>query len=270
MSHLLKIIAVLIVLSVVGAASYLAYDIFWKKNPPPPKPEPTLAATPQNPLQSILELAQTKAATGEINEAKSILESALPDLDQSPLSQNILNFLGKLNAASLLSPSPAPGKSTYVVVQGDSISRIASRSKINPDLIVFINNLPNHNLKIGQNLLIPELSLSISLDSKARQLTLLNNNIFFKSYPLIDIPSTVPSGNATVTDRLALLDGKRIAFGEKNYQAAQKIILLSAGGLSIKANDSSPQNSFSLSPPDMAEVFMLIRPGTPVTFHTNK
>lgn len=47
---------------------------------------------------------------------------------------------------------------TYVVKSGDSLSRIAKRHSTTVRQLMSINNLKNHNIKIGQKLIVPKAS----------------------------------------------------------------------------------------------------------------
>jgi LysM repeat protein len=259
------VVALALVVGIVGGSAYFAYDLFWEK------PEPVIEASaeptppPRDPAMVALEAAMTQLSQGNEAEAREGLESILVMATASSAASQARETLGQLNAAALFSPEPGPGKTPYVVAKGDAISRIATRAKISPDLLVFINNLPTINLQIGQTLQLPALNISGAIDPGARLLTLLNDGRFFKSYPLVEIPSPLPAGPAQVTDRVAMADGKRVAFGDKPYQASEKTILLNAGGLVIRAEGAGSQRGFVLSPADLAEVYLLVRPGTEFT-----
>ncbi|GAB4167031.1 MAG: hypothetical protein Fur0032_04850 [Terrimicrobiaceae bacterium] len=264
------VVALALVLGIIGGSAYFAYDLFWEK----PEPVVEVAAEPtpppKDPAEVALEAAMAQLAEGNEAAAREGLESLLVMATASSAASQARETLGQLNAAALFSPEPGPGKTPYVVAKGDAISRIAARAKISPDLLVFINNLPSINLQIGQTLQLPALNISGVIDPSAKLLTLLNEGKFFKSYPLVEVPSPLPAGPVQVTDRVAMVDGKRVAFGDKAYQASEKMILLNAGGLVIRAEGAGVQRGFVLSPADLAEVYLLVRPGTEFTMGTQK
>lgn len=266
MFQFLKIVVALaLVVGIIGGSAYFAYDLFWEKPELVPEAAAEPTPPPKDPAVTALEGATAQLAAGNEAEARAALESLIVMATSSPAASQAREILGQLNAAALFSPEPGPGKTPYVVAKGDAISRIATRAKVSPDLLVFINNLPGINLQIGQTLQLPALNISGAIDPGARLLTLLNDGKFFKSYPLVEIPSPLPAGPARVTDRIAMADSKRVAFGDKPYHGAEKTILLNAGGLVIRAEGAGTQRGFVLSPSDLAEVYLLVRPGTEFT-----
>ena len=88
--------------------------------------------------------------------------------------------LGGINTSQVFSPVPSPEKTSYAVGKGDSLVKIASKFKSNAELIFRANNMQTINLKIGQQLVIPQLDMSIVVDRKARTVTLLNRRPVFQ------------------------------------------------------------------------------------------
>ncbi|ALJ56939.1 LysM domain protein [Candidatus Xiphinematobacter sp. Idaho Grape] len=66
-----------------------------------------------------------------------------------------------------------------MVVAWGSLAHIASKFGSSAELIFRVNNLTNINLRVGQQLLVPQLAISILIDGKSRTLTLLNHGRFF-------------------------------------------------------------------------------------------
>jgi hypothetical protein len=169
-------------------------------------------------------------------------------------------------------------------------------------LIQKANSLSGIGLQIGQQLLIPSLKTSLELDRKAKNLTLLDNGIFVKEYPLLSSPSeptkALPAVNTKILDKIANAGNKRIAFGDKAYAQSERIILL-AGNPSIvgveipvpvpaplsppptqtsQSTNNSPwatpvplplslPSGYVLSKEDLLEIFPLVSRNTPVIIH---
>lgn len=190
----------------------------------------------------------------------------------------------------LCSPSTTANKSTYTVVKGDSLDRIARKQKSNPELIQRINGLPNINLQIGQVLVIPEVKTSVELDRQQGLMIVRNNDQFLKSYPLLSFPPMGAQKNpveTVVIDRIATVGNKRTAFGDKKYPESEQIIILrSCGNIVTPPNSNTAATTttpadttaatavtpvmppgFVLSDADMREIFPFITKNTPVTVH---
>ena len=125
-------------------------------------------------------------------------------------------------------PYPSPEKTSYAVGKGDSLVKIASKFKSNAELIFRANNLQTINLKIGQQLVIPQLDMSMVVDRKARTVTLLNGGQFFKEYRTVALktPGRSDFRPDQGTDKIALRDSNRVAFGDKNYSGSERWIML--------------------------------------------
>jgi LysM repeat protein len=138
-------------------------------------------------------------------------------------------MLGAANMALFFNPAENQSLISYTVVKGDSLAKIATKHHSNAELIQKANQLPGINLQIGQQLVIPELKLTLELDRAAKSLTLLNNGTYLKEYLLLSAP-TAPSTPANITtkilDKSAMAGTKRVAFGEKAYASSEKIILI--------------------------------------------
>lgn len=177
--------------------------------------------------------------------------------------------IGRINMDFLFSSTPGPGKEPYTVVRGDALVKIATKTGCNAELIMRSNNLATINLSIDQQLLIPKIDPKIVIDRETRTLTLYNGNAFLKEYALTQekLPSA-RQGDTTVTEKIAMKDGKRVAFGTKDYAESQKSVLL-GGGLTLQETPeegtAAPPNAILLGPEEFDEVYVLVSRGTPVT-----
>ncbi len=266
---------------IFGGIGLFYYVAFWKprhllsqEQPGPNQaPNATATATPDYTLPAF-EKATGLLKAGNMPEGRQALTDFITAYPQSSKVQEVKKTLGDLNTAEFFSQNPSADKTSYTVVRGDSLVRIASRFKTNAELIFQINNLVNTNLQIGQQLIIPKPDISLSINRKNQTLTLLNHGQFFKEYPILSLKAVNLPAHGTfqskVTDKFAIQDGKRLAFGDKNYFGSERNILLSQSGLMIR---SAPQNvaadqlptGIVLAAPDIEEMFAMINRGTPVT-----
>lgn len=272
---------ILCLLALIFGGVWLFYYVaFWKPNHLVSKEQKSgkdtssAAATPTPDFTvSAFEKAMNLIKAGNMPDGRQALREFITTHPQSSKIKEAKKTLSDINTTEFFSLAPSPDKTAYTVVAGDSLARIASRLKTSPELIFQINNLMNINLRIGQELMIPKPEVSLSIDKKNQVLTVLNHGQFFKEYPILSLKSSnLPvhgSFAAKVMDKFAMQEGKRLAFGEKSYFGSDRYIILSQGGIMIRAappNISPDQMpaGIILAPSDLEEMFSMINRGTPV------
>lgn len=278
-----KVLTILILIAaILGGAGFFVYETYLKPQKldkleqeaaamptPPPPPDPSIAAFEV--VRPYLE--------SDTPEARNALVGFVKSYPDSPLSKTAKAALGRINGALTLSPVPGPDKTTYTVVSGDSLVKIASKFKTGAELIYRANGLTTINLKIGQRLEIPQLDTAVVVDRAAGTVTVLNRGDFFREYVAesIKLPASMgkePSKTA-VSDKFMLKGSGRIPFGAKDYESGDRWIMLGSGGLAIRgmpapgADGQKPPvpPGIVLSPGDAAELFVLVTKGTPVTIN---
>lgn len=272
-------VIVCLVTLIFGGTGLFYYVTFWKpryllakEQQAHPSTPITATSIPDYTLPAF-EKAMGILKGGNIPEGRQALHDFLTTYPQSSKAGEAKKKLGDLNASEFFSVTPSPDKSLYTVVRGDSLVRIASHFKTSAELIFQMNNLMNINLQIGQELMIPKAEMSILIDRKNQILTLLNHGQFFKEYPILSLKASLPMHGtlqSKIIDKFAMRDGKRIAFGDKDYFGSERYIVLSQAGLMIR---SAPQDATAdqmppgivLAAPDAEEMFALVNRGTPIT-----
>jgi LysM repeat protein len=273
---LIRLLVILVLAAgVVGGALYFAYEMFWKAEKLDRIEAVEIAqqaALPPPPHPSLAELARAVAALrdGRTEEADGRLAAIVESDPAAPAAPDARALLGEIRMRALLSPGVAEGKTVYSVVKGDSLARISKKTGASPELLFRANNLETINLQIGQTLLIPEPDLRLLVSPATKTLTLLNHNAFLKEYPLEGAggPGLSPGASLSVADKIASIGDKRVAFGDTDFAATEKLILLQPGGSSIRpmpAGAGTPPPGIILSPADMDEIYVLVSRGTPVS-----
>jgi LysM repeat protein len=274
----MAIVRTLIILALVGlilgGSAFFAYELYWKPRRLDMEDKATSSQGPGGVPDYTLpafEKAADLQRKGEIDKARSAWVEFIANYPDSPKIGEAKRALGSINTGQVLSPVPSPEKTSYAVSKGDSLVKIASKFKSNPELIFRVNNLQTINLKIGQQLVIPQLDMSIVVDRKARAVTLFNRGQFFKEYQAVALktPGVSTSVRTKVADKIALQGSNRVAFGDKNYSGSERWIMLSATGLAIRGlpegAGAAPPSGIIVAQPDIEEIFLLVSRGTPVT-----
>lgn len=287
------LVILFIVAVILGGSGYFIYELYYKDikldqveavAPNEPKPTPT-----PDPSVAAFE-AMKPLISKDTMEAREALMTFIMNNPESPKISDARAALSRINLAILRDPSSS-GNTRYAVKKGDSLAKIGSQFKSSPELICWFNQLPNINLQIGQELVIPSFNGSLVIDRANSTVTLLNYGEFFAEIPIVSAkyPATLAKGNieSKVVDRVARKGDKRIPFGDKEYPNTERLILVGAGGLAIRpfvdtppesptpAPSSSPAASptptpaaptgIVVNPQDFTEIYVLLKTGSPVT-----
>jgi LysM repeat protein len=184
-------------------------------------------------------------------------------------------LLGDLNIREFFSPVPGPDKMEYVVVRGDSIGKIAGKTKYPAELIFKANGLNSLTIQPGRKLIIPKGQFSVVVNIKRGDVTLLNNGSFFRWYKPLEVrlPPKVVLGQFKTREKIAWSEGIRVAFGEKKYLGSSRWIVTNDSNITLYSetnpqtpNAQKPGVGILFAPADMEELFALVAKDTPVIF----
>ncbi|MBV9491048.1 MAG: LysM peptidoglycan-binding domain-containing protein [Verrucomicrobia bacterium] len=276
MSTFVKVcVVVLLVVTIFGGGAYLAYELFFKKKDYQSTKvwQPVVTPTPDPVVPILRDIEQRLAKGGDTASARATLISIIQSFPDSPDLDEARVVLGDLNMREFFSPDLGPDKTEYTVVRGDSVAKIAAKTKAPPELIFKANGLQSLNIQPGRRFIIPSGQFSLVINLKKSSLTLLNRGAFFKAYKPLDFkvpPKTVP-GQYKVSEKIAWFGGSRVAFGDKHYLGSSRWIMTNHSGLLIysETNSQAPNApkmavGIMLSPADLEELFALVGKHTPV------
>jgi LysM repeat protein len=285
----MKLVKFLIVLLLAGAifgtAGFFAWKLFLQpeqldrkeekevaqaaKLPPTPPPDYSLPA---------LERALAIARKGDPQQARQALLEFIAQHPQSTKLSAAKDALGEINTWEVFTAAPAPEKVEYTVAPGDSLVKIAGKTKTNAELILRSNNLASIDLSIGQRLLVPQLDTSLVIDRGAKTLSVMNKGQLFKEYALLalDLPAAARGKQPVqtkVSDKIALKDSERVAFGGKDYVGSERWLMLALANVVIRGrplpdeagNEAPLPPGIVVSQEDIEEIFPLVTRGTSVT-----
>ncbi|MEO7933003.1 MAG: LysM peptidoglycan-binding domain-containing protein [Chthoniobacterales bacterium] len=278
MKTIVKVLVLLILVAgIFGGAAWYAYNLYLKPQKIVKSKAAITAKAAPTPDRSSADFdAVTASLKGKPRtEAIAALQQFLTDHPSSNKISDARKMLGDLNIEEFFSRTPGPNKTEYTVVPGDSLARIASKNKVSFDLIIRANNIDRLLIHPGDRFIIPTGNFSLEISAKDKLITLKDNGVFFKDYPLVvaSLPPNPSAEGIVVSEKIAWHDGKRVAFGDKNYVGSSRWITLSSNGLTLWSviEDGSPADvevpgaGAQLSPGDLEEIFALVNRGTPVT-----
>src|SRR5438105_5185887 len=169
---------------IFGGAAWFGYNFVFKEDIQVRKeqrgevtPEPRIDLT----VPEFEEAAKLRQ-DGKIPEARAALTAFIQKYPNSPHADEAKDLLGEVNVDILLSRTPSPEKTEYIVKPGDVLQRVANHVKSTPELIMRMNNLSGTMLHIGERLLISHPEFSIVVQRKPKLIVLLDHGSFFKQY----------------------------------------------------------------------------------------
>jgi LysM repeat protein len=275
MNNLVKLLVVaLLAIGIFGGGAFLAYRLFFNRPDTGRGKANEAVVTPTpDPGIEMFDEAKRLLASGEQSEAQKTLLALIQSFPDSIKSNDARILLGDLNISAFFSTAPGPDKTEYVVVRGDSIARISTKTKNPAELIFKANGLDSLTIQPGRKLVIPKGQFTLLINTKKGDVTLINNGSFFRWYkPLeIKLPAKIPLGQFKTREKIAWADGIRVAFGEKKYLGSSRWIVVNDIGVTLYSetnpqtpNAQKPANGIMLAPADMEELYALVAKDTPV------
>jgi LysM repeat protein len=296
MSFWQKCVVVLLGVTIFGGAAYFARIAFRPVELARFESIPWVKYV--HPNVQRLKQAQDLVRQGNLSQAQALLVKALVIAPKSPVTGDLRDLLGNVNAQIFFSKESSPRKTEYVVKQGDALSSIARNLDSSPEAIIHINNLDSTLIRPGEKLLVPHLDFSITIDLPQKRLVTQDSCGFFTQYPIVSVqlPPTRKSAVQTkVAAKSSWENGKpaqadhgtqsggtrRIDLGHPGYvlygvgeerQASTSGIAVSTddNGQTTNSLDSNrPPQGIAMMKEDIADIGLLSRKGTPVTiiFH---
>lgn len=278
------LIVILLSLAVLGSAAYFGYELVYKKRnavalaaaqeaaqEAQQAAEPTPAPTPEPGIEEF-DAAIALAAEGKLGEAQIALTEFIRTRPDFSKIQDVIDALGRVNMDILFSRALVPYKKEYVVVSGDTLSRIAGKTKTTAELIMRINGLDSTMLRIGDRLLVPEASFDLRINTSAKILDLYKDGVFFKRYRPISMDISSGPREAKVTETIAWREGKRVAFGSPEFVGSTRWVQTDAAGVVLyeapaagePVHVTPPSGGIRLASDDLRELHAIARRGMPV------
>lgn len=273
MSRLAKaMILIGLAVAIFGGGAFAAYFLFFKKpDYLTSKSNQSVGTAAQDPGINLFEQAKQELNSGDEVSCRKTLAALFESFPKSVKAEEARKLLGDMVVREYF--SPGPDKTVYTVVRGDSIRRIAQKTKASVELIFKANSLDSLTLHPGRKLIIPHAQFSLIINNKRQDVTMLNRGEFFTWYKPLQLrvpPSIV--GQFKIREKIAWSAGARVNFGEKNYLGSSRWIVVNQGNITLYSetnpdapNAQKPINGIMLTPSDMEELFALVEKDTPVT-----
>jgi len=271
--------ALLLAVLIFGGAAWFGYNLFFKQEIAVQKEQRGEIQVTPRPDISLPEFqaAAKLRQEGKLPEARAALIAFIQKYPSGSHVEEAKDLLGDVNIEILLSRTPSPEKTEYIVKPGDVLQRVANHVKSTPELIMRMNNLNGTMLHIGERLLISHPEFSLLVQRKPKLILLLDHGAFFKQYHIQELklsPKQPPKVVAKVAETMAFHDGRRVGFGTKEFALSTRWIRLSAPGYVIYSlpdgahptiGQPPPPTGLGLAASDVEELSSLVNNRTAVT-----
>ncbi len=239
---------------------------------------PLLFAADVSPL---VDRAERALAAGRSLEARDTLLRAATLAEDAASRDELLDRVGVLNLSLLLSRAPQPETRRVEIRSGDSLGRIAEQHRTTIELLRASNQLPGNTIRLGDRLKVLDAPFSVTVDKAANRLTLLLGGRFFKHYPVsTGAGGNTPTGDFVIVDRIEHPTwwhpdtGEAIPYGAPGHRIGTHWLGWNLKGFGIHGTDEPEKigqpvslGCVRLRNDDVAELYMLLPAGTPVTVH---
>lgn len=274
----LRIFVIAVLASAVfGACWFAVHELYLKPErqlrsdkalpPPTPPPDPSIAD-----FEKCVEIHRA----GDKVASRTALEQFLREYPASTKRDGIYDMLGEINAADFFAMKPTEAN-TYIVRTGDSLQRVAHRTKVSVEMLTYLNKINERFLHPNQRLLAPKTAFRLVIQQKKQRVVLYDGDKFFRQYPAAEWPGggkhvIRPKQGGKVTEKRAF-DGKgSVLPSQFRYFDAYHMILVNIPGCSLHTQPADPKavverppgGGIGLAPEHMNEIAILLPPGAPV------
>ncbi len=276
---ILRIFVILVLAAAIfGAGWFAIHELYIKPvqqlhadkamPPPAPPPDPSLA--------DFAKCAEVRR-TGTQAQSRAALEQFLREYPASSQRDAAFDMLGEINAAEFFAMKPTE-QNTYIVKSGDSLQRVAARTKVPVELLTHLNKIDGRYLHPNQRLLAPTMAFRLVVQQKQRRVVLWNGDKFFRQYPAAEWPGAGkpglrPKQSGRVTEKRASDSTGSVTPAQRRYFEAYHMILISIPGCSLHTQPADPKaevqrppgGGIGLAPEHMDEIAILLPSGAPVS-----
>jgi lipoprotein-anchoring transpeptidase ErfK/SrfK len=243
---------------------------------PPAQPQPaaiaTNAPTAPDPTDALMQQALALKSAGKLAEARDLLR---------PLTaEKAVALLGELNTQIIFTAAAAPEKVDHTIAAGDTLGKLAKKFGTTIELIKKANGLSSDVIKLDNRIRIYQAKFAVEVSKSANTLTVTDKGTIFKRYRVgTGQYNRTPAGEFKIMNRMEKPpwyrpDGRAIPFGDPENILGTHWLGLDVPRYGIhgtwETNSIGQQSSagcIRLLNDDVAELYILLPIGTPVTIH---
>jgi len=134
------------------------------------------------PVNQLLQQASQDEAQGDLLKAKDAYDQIVSNYPDYDNIQDVQDKLGKINIELILSPAQMPETTTYEIVPGDSLGKLAKKFNTTVQLIKIANNIKSDVIRTGEKLRIWTAPFNILVNKSQNVLFLKTGEEVLKIY----------------------------------------------------------------------------------------
>ena len=224
-----------------------------------------------DPGEKAFQKAHELLALGRLDEAREKLATIVNIYPNSSSAAVARRIIGEMNLDEILATDHMDGKLVHEVKTGDSLLGIAAKHRTTIDCMMHLNSMLDlPRLQPGQKFVVMPLDFRLLIEPARGTVALWQDGRFIRDYPVIHWGAgSKTSRHGKITAKPAELEGRRVLPQSADYRAAEKVIVIEAPPLQIRAwedgeEEDKPAGTILLRPEDMEELSLLTRVGNEV------
>jgi len=224
-----------------------------------------------DPGEKAFQKAHELLALGRLDEAREKLATIVNIYPNSSSALTARRIIGEMNLDEILSTDHMEGKQVHEVKPGDSLLGIAAKHHTTIDCMMHLNSmLELPRLQPGQKMVVMPLDFRLLIEPRRGTVSLWDGGRFIRDYPVLHWGAgSKAARHGKITAKPAEIEGRRVLPQSADYRAAEKVIVIEAPPLQVRAwddgeNEDKPVGTILLRPEDMEELSLLTRVGNEV------
>ncbi|MCK6439080.1 MAG: L,D-transpeptidase family protein [Planctomycetes bacterium] len=156
---------------------------------------------------------------GDWRQARTAFTQALDAQLSFEQEKEVLDLLNEINLKLFSSAGDEGDLTTYKVVAGDTLDKIASANTTTWEMLRRLNGLKNNTIRIGQELKVPKGTLSLRVNKTRFNMDLLINGDFVKRYRVgLGKDGCTPEGEFVIKNRIPHPQDGTYPFGDPKHR----------------------------------------------------
>ncbi len=151
----------------------------------------------------LLAEAERARAEGRYLEAKPLYQQVLQQAPPAEVAATVQKGLSEVNIKLIFSSVLVPNSETYIIVKGNTLSKIAKKYRTTVELLKASNGLTSDRIRVGQRLKVSKAKFSVVVDKSQNTLILKDGEEVLKVYRCATgMEGITPVGNFKIANRI--------------------------------------------------------------------
>ena len=225
----------------------------------------------------LLAEAERARVEGRYLEAKPLYQQLLQQAPPAEVAAAVQKGLSEVNIKLIFSSVLGPNSETYVIVKGDTLSKIAKKNRTTVELLKVSNGLTGDRIRVSQRLKVSKSKFNVVVDKSQNTLTLKDGEEVLKVYRCATGREGItPVGNFKIANRIVdppwYSPNGLIPSGDPRNQLGSRWLGFDTPGYGIHGTTDPDSigkpvthGCVRLTNGDVEELFVMLPEGSPVS-----